>query len=57
MASYFEEHDCRPLEEGETPNHTLHLARLLLDGGIVDILTALFIIISTSGDRSKRIDK
>ncbi|XP_076448338.1 E3 ubiquitin-protein ligase RNF181-like [Babylonia areolata] len=34
MASYFDEHDCEPLGEGETPNHMLHLARLLLDTGL-----------------------
>jgi len=27
MASYFEEHNCEPLKEGETPDHLLHLAR------------------------------
>lgn len=34
MASYFDEHNCEPLGEGETPNHMLHLARLLLDTGL-----------------------
>ncbi|XP_059164386.1 E3 ubiquitin-protein ligase RNF181-like [Physella acuta] len=34
MASYFDEHNCQPLEEGQTPNHALHLARLLLDTGL-----------------------
>ncbi|KAL5019420.1 hypothetical protein ScPMuIL_005142 [Solemya velum] len=34
MASYYDEHDCDPLKDGELPNHTLHLARLLLDTGI-----------------------
>ncbi|XP_041364685.1 E3 ubiquitin-protein ligase RNF181-like [Gigantopelta aegis] len=33
MASYYDEHDCEPLANGETPNHLLHLARLLLDTG------------------------
>ncbi|KAI0212101.1 RING-type domain-containing protein [Lamellibrachia satsuma] len=33
MASYFDEHNCEPLGEGEQPNHMLHLARLLIDGG------------------------
>ena len=27
MASYFDEHDCEPLKEGEQPNHLLHMAR------------------------------
>ena len=30
MASYFDEHDCRPLANGEAPDHLLHLARLIL---------------------------
>ncbi|KAL1423542.1 hypothetical protein MTO96_020930 [Rhipicephalus appendiculatus] len=33
MASYFDEHDCEPLGPGEQPDHLLHLARLLIDGG------------------------
>lgn len=33
MASYFDEHDCAPLGPGEQPNHMLHMARLLIDGG------------------------
>lgn len=31
MASYFEEMGWQPLADGETPNHFLHLARLLRD--------------------------
>ncbi|KAI4457550.1 e3 ubiquitin-protein ligase praja [Holotrichia oblita] len=31
MASYFEEMGWQPLGDGETPNHLLHLARLLRD--------------------------
>ena len=27
MASYFDEHDCEPLEDGQQPNHLLHMAR------------------------------
>ena len=34
MASYFDEHNCTPLSNGEQPNHLLDLARLLLDSGI-----------------------
>jgi len=34
MASYYDEHDCVPLAEGQQPNHQLHLARLLLDTGV-----------------------
>ncbi|KAH6944009.1 hypothetical protein HPB50_001165 [Hyalomma asiaticum] len=33
MASYFDEHNCEPLGPGEQPDHLLHLARLLIDGG------------------------
>lgn len=31
MASYFDEMDFEELRDGETPNHFLHLARLLRD--------------------------
>jgi len=34
MASYFDEHNCTPLGEGESPNHMLHMARLLIDTGL-----------------------
>eukprot|EP00918_Siedleckia_nematoides_P041577 GHVU01090446.1.p1 GENE.GHVU01090446.1~~GHVU01090446.1.p1 ORF type:complete len:154 (+),score=16.05 GHVU01090446.1:71-532(+) len=34
MASYFDEHNCEPLKDGEQPNHLLHLARLLIDTGL-----------------------
>lgn len=34
MADYFDEMGWQPLREGETPNHDLHLARLLRDFGI-----------------------
>ena len=36
MSCYFDDHNCQPLGAGETPNHSLHLARLLLDGGYTD---------------------
>ena len=42
MASYFDEHDCRPLGEGEQPDHMMHMARLLIDTGywnqVIDLL-------------------
>ncbi|CAF1001410.1 unnamed protein product [Brachionus calyciflorus] len=38
MASYFDEHDCEPLGENETPNEQLLLARLLVDSGIAHAL-------------------
>ena len=38
MASYFDEHDCEPLGENETPNEQLLLARLLIDSGIAQAL-------------------
>ena len=34
MASYYDEHNCQELRDGEQPNHSLHLARLLLDSGL-----------------------
>jgi hypothetical protein len=33
MASYFDEHSCEPLGQGEGPNHMMHIARLLIDTG------------------------
>ena len=33
MASYFDEHNCQPLAEGQTPDHMMHIARLLVDTG------------------------
>ena len=33
MASYFDEHDCEPLRDGQGPDHFLHFARLLVDSG------------------------
>ena len=33
MASYFDEHDCQPLASGQTPDHMMHMARLLVDTG------------------------
>jgi hypothetical protein len=38
MTSYFDEHNCDPLRENETPNNQLFLARLLLDSGIANAL-------------------
>jgi len=29
MASYFDEHDCEPLRDGEQPDHLLHMARYM----------------------------
>ena len=36
MATYFDEHDCQELREGETPDHLMHFARLLMDSGVWD---------------------
>lgn len=36
MAGYFEEMGWRELQEGEQPNHLLHMARFLLDVGVYD---------------------
>jgi hypothetical protein len=33
MASYFDEHDCQPLAAGQSPDHVMHMARLLVDTG------------------------
>ena len=33
MASYFDEHNCEPLAAGQTPDHMMHIARLLVDTG------------------------
>lgn len=38
MADYFDEMGWRPLDEGETPNHLLHFARLLRDFGMFEEL-------------------
>ncbi|ELT93759.1 hypothetical protein CAPTEDRAFT_170762 [Capitella teleta] len=42
MSSYYDEHDCSPLADGERPNHMLHLARLLIDGGYASDLDMEF---------------
>lgn len=34
MSDYFDEFNIAPLGPGETPNHMLHLARLLRDFGM-----------------------
>jgi hypothetical protein len=34
MATYFDEHNCAPLANGQTPDHMVHLARLLIDTGV-----------------------
>ena len=36
MANYFDEHDCRELRDGETPDHMMHFVRLLIDSGNFD---------------------
>ena len=33
MTSYFDEHNCEPLADGQAPDHFLHFARLLIDSG------------------------
>lgn len=38
MTSYFDEHNCTPLNENEAANNDLLLARLLLDSGIASAL-------------------
>lgn len=41
MASYFDEHDCEPLADGEQPNHMLHMARYVSLIGITDQLLTM----------------
>lgn len=38
MGDYFDEHNCEPLGQNETPNDYLLLARLLLDTGIANAM-------------------
>lgn len=38
MSSYFSEHDCEPLANGEQPNHYLHFARLIATGGYWEVI-------------------
>ena len=33
MTSYFDEHNCEELGPGQTPDHLMHFARLLIDTG------------------------
>ena len=33
MSSYFDEHDCAPLADGESPDGLLHFARFLVTSG------------------------
>lgn len=51
MASYFDEHNCQPLRQGETPDHFLHMARLLLHGGYWQNLQLEFSQIVGFGDK------
>ena len=34
MATYFDEHNCQELADGQGPNHLMHFARLLIDSGM-----------------------
>ena len=36
MATYFDEHNCQELADGEGPDHLMHRARLLMDTGYWD---------------------
>lgn len=38
MSDYFDEMGWTPLEDGEAPNHLIHMARLLRDFGMWDLL-------------------
>ena len=34
MATYFDEHNCQELGDGQAPDHLMHYARLLIDTGV-----------------------
>ena len=34
MATYFDEHNCQELGDGQGPDHLMHYARLLIDTGV-----------------------
>ena len=53
MASYFDEHNCEPLAEGQTPDHLLHLARMLQEGGYMEEFEELFGQVNSSPPASK----
>ena len=55
MSSYFGEHNCEPLAAGESPDHLLHLARLLLDSGHTDLFTETFLNEKPPPPASKKI--
>jgi len=55
MASYFDEHDCEPLADGQSPDHLLHLARMLQDGGYAEEFEELFGQIKSSPPASKEV--
>ncbi|KAF6031835.1 hypothetical protein EB796_009840 [Bugula neritina] len=55
MASYFDEHDCEPLANGQSPDHLLHLARMLQDGGYAEEFEELFGQIKSSPPASKEV--
>ena len=38
MSSYFDEHSCEALGEGEAPDHFLHFARLVATGGYWEVI-------------------
>ena len=50
MTSYFDEHNCEPLGQNESPNGQLMLARLLLDSGVATALGMDFASLSAANN-------
>ncbi|XP_067949403.1 E3 ubiquitin-protein ligase RNF181-like [Watersipora subatra] len=57
MASYFDEHNCEPLGHGQSPDHLLHLARMLQEGGYMEEFQELFGQIQSSPPASQEVVK
>ena len=45
MATYFDEHNCQALGDGQAPDHLMHYARLLIDYGVWNQVRKYFKII------------
>ena len=45
MATYFDEHNCQELGDGQAPDHLMHYARLLIDTGVWNQVRKYFKII------------
>ncbi|KAB7497096.1 E3 ubiquitin-protein ligase [Armadillidium nasatum] len=51
MASYFDEHNCEELREGQTPDHFLQFSRFLLHGGYWEVIEEEFAQLFNHGDK------